>query len=284
MIFRMMGDENHMVLGFREAVRSGWEDLAAALRQWHLTATLGWQDVATRYRRSRVGALWLTINMGVLIVALSLVFGTLFQMDAAEFIPYLAIGLVFWGFISGVIGEGCTSFSAASESILQVRMPLATHVGLVVYRNVVVLGHNLLILPLVFVFFWRPVGLDALLALPGLVLVVINLLWMVLILAVVCARYRDVTQIVQNIMQVLFYLTPIIWSVDLLRERAGDALIQWLLWFNPIYHLITVVRAPLLGEPVSAFTWSVVLGMAFLGWSLALPFFGHYRKRVPYWL
>ena len=101
-----------------------------------------------------------------------------------------------------------------------------------------------------------------------------------LILAVICARYRDMTQIVQNAMQVLFYLTPIIWSVALLPDRVGVAWLQ----INPFYHLINVVRAPLLGHEVTLINWAVVIGLAVVGGALAIPFFGKYRKRVPYWL
>lgn len=264
----------------RAAIRDGWSDLRAAVLNHHLTTTLGWQDVASRYRRSRIGALWLTINMGVLILALSLVFGTLFRIPTQEFIPYLAIGLILWMFVSTSVGEACSGFINAGDTILQVRMPLSTHIGLILYRNVIILGHNLIIIPIVFLVFFRPVGFEALLVLPGFTLLVLNLGWMMLTLAVVCARYRDMTQIVQNVMQVLFYLTPIIWSVALLPDRVS---MTWLN-MNPFYHLITVVRAPLLGQETSLVNWAFASTLAVLGWAVAIPFFGKYRKRVPYWL
>jgi ABC-type polysaccharide/polyol phosphate export permease len=264
----------------REAALEGWNDLRATFSNHHLTTTLGWQDVATRYRRSRIGALWLTINMGVLIAALSWVFGTLFRIPTQEFIPYLATGLILWAFVSSSIGEGCNGFVSAGGTILQVRMPLATHIGLILYRNLIILGHNLVIIPIVFLVFLRPVPLDALLALPGFALMVLNLGWMMLVLAVVCARYRDMAQIVQNILQVLFYLTPIIWSIELLPDRFSTT---WLN-LNPFYHLINVVRAPLLGQETMLINWGVAAGLAAVGWAFAVPFFGKYRKRVPYWL
>jgi ABC-type polysaccharide/polyol phosphate export permease len=264
----------------REAAADGWKDLRAAVSNHHLTTTLGWQEVATRYRRSRVGALWLTINMGVLIAVLSLVFGTLFRIPTEEFIPYLATGLILWAFFSASIGEGCSGFIDAGATILQVRMPLSTQLGLILYRNLIILGHNLLIIPLVFLVFLRPVSPEALWAIPGFILVLLNLGWMMLILAVICARYRDMIQIVQNAMQVLFYLTPIIWTLELLEDRVGAAWLQ----FNPFFHLITVIRSPLLGHETTWINWAVVIGMVVIGWTIAIPFFGKYRKRVPYWL
>lgn len=264
----------------RLAAAEGFEDIAAALRRGHVTLTLGWQDIATRYRRSRIGPFWLTINKGVLIAALSLVFGNLFQLDMPEFIPYLAIGLILWTYIAAALGEGCTAFIDASGTILQVRMPLSTHVGLTIYRNLLILAHNLLIIPLVLLVFLRPVGWDALLAIPGLILLTVNLLWIALVLAVVCARYRDVTEIVGNVLQVSFYLTPIIWTEALLRARVDIPVLD----FNPFYHFLTIVRSPLLGTPTTLLNWVIPLVMAVVGWAFAIAFFGRYRRRVAYWL
>jgi lipopolysaccharide transport system permease protein len=250
------------------------------LRKYHLIGTLGWQDVATRYRRSRVGAFWLTINITVMIGALGLVFGTLFGQPMREFLPYLAVGLVMWNFMSASINEGCTALSDASGIVLQVKMPLWVHIARVIWKNLIILGHNLLIVPLVFLVFWRPVSPVALLAIPGLVLLVLNLLWMMMIVSVVCARFRDITQIVTNAVQVLFYITPVIWSAEIMSNRVGTSL----LYGNPFYSLITIVRAPLLGDMPSALNWAIAAGMAVIGWIVALWFYGNRLKRVPYWL
>jgi ABC-type polysaccharide/polyol phosphate export permease len=269
-----------MNLLLKAPLSDAWRDIRSALHNHHLTTTLGWQDIATRYRRSRVGAFWLTINMAVLIGALGFVFGTLFSQPMNEFLPYLAIGTIVWGFLSAVISEGCTGFVSAEGIILQVRMPLFTHVTRILWRNIIILGHNLLILPLLFLVFMKPVSPLALLVVPGFVLLVFNAAWMMLILAVVCARFRDMPQIVLNVMQVLFYLTPIIWSAALLPERAGTAMLN----LNPFYHLISIVREPLLGEVPTIMNWAFSSLMMIFGWTVALLIFGHYRKRVPYWL
>lgn len=269
-----------MLQTVRRSARDGLDDLMETLRGNYRTAILGWQEIATRYQRSRVGPFWLTINKGVLIAALSLVFGTLFGLEVDYFIPYLAIGLILWTFIAATLGDGCRAFSDSAGTILHVRIPLSTLVAIALYRNILILAHNAVIIPLVFLLFLRPVGWEALLALPGLALLWLNLGWMCLLLAVICARFRDVTEIVNNVLQVLFYLTPIIWTMDLIRDRVQ---MIWVV-LNPFYHLIEVIRAPLLGEPVAAVSWLVTATLAMAGWALALPFFGHYRKRVPYWL
>jgi homopolymeric O-antigen transport system permease protein len=255
-------------------------DVASTLRNYHLFTTLGWQDVATRYRRSRVGAFWLTINMLVMISVLGIVFGSIFGINQADFLPGLAIGLIVWGLASGLISEGCESLFTAKETILQIKMPQTTHIFRVAWRNMIIAGHNFLILPLLFLVFMKPVGFVALLSIIGLSLLVANAVWMMLILAVICTRFRDFSQIVQNAMQVLFYATPIIWTENMLHGKKGEELLV----FNPFYHLLCIVREPLLGNLPSATNWLVAVIMAIVGWIIALAFFNRHYKKIPYWL
>ncbi|WP_285535236.1 ABC transporter permease [Brucella sp. NBRC 12950] len=255
-------------------------DICEALSKYRLALIFGWQDVAQRYRRSRVGAFWLTLNMAVFIGALGLIFGTLFQSEMREFLPYLCAGVITWGFISTCLSEGCTTFTASDGIILQVRMPLFTHVLRAVWRNIIIFGHNIVIFPVLLLILGKMITLNALWAIPGFILVCLNLSWMMLILAVVCARFRDMTQVVTNILQVLFYATPIMWMVKILPDHVSRAFID----FNPFYHFIELVRAPLFGSPPSPLDWTYGVACAVIGWIAAIVFFGRYRWRVAYWL
>jgi lipopolysaccharide transport system permease protein len=119
-----------------------------------------------------------------------------------------------------------------------------------------------------------------LLALPGFVILSLNLLWIMLILGVLCARYRDMTQVMQNLLQVTMYLTPVMWMPRTLPEGMSRLLLD----LNPFYHLISVVREPLLGEFPSALSWIACIMFAAVGWTVALLLFGRFRCRIPYWL
>jgi len=261
---------------FLSAVR----DIVGAIYRLPLAGTLGWQDVRARYRRSKIGAFWLTISMGVVIGSLGLVFGTIFKSPMHEFLPFLSAGLILWGFISTVITEGCNGFIAADAVIKQLPIPLMVHILRLMWRNVIVLGHNIVIFPLVLLAVQRPVGWIALLSLPGLVLVTLNLTWMALLLSTICARYRDISQIVVSALQVVFYVTPIVWMPHLMDSRSHLYLLQ----SNPFYHLMEIVRAPLLGNAPSMLNWAASLGLCAVGWIVTLIFYGRYRRRIAYWL
>ena len=255
-------------------------DIVAASRRYGLVGMLGWQDVRQRYRRSSLGPLWLTISMGVMITTIGLVFGQIFNSPMHEFFPFLAVGMILWGFMATVISEGCTSFIAAEGIIKQLPIPLFVHVLRTIWRNIIILAHNVVIFPIVLLSVGKPLTLVALLSVPGFVLVAANLIWIALILSVVCARYRDMPQIVASVLQVVFYLTPVMWMPENLPQRAAI----YLLDFNPIYHLFEIVRAPLLGHNPTAMNWIVSLVMAVCGWGVALTLYGRYRRSIPYWL
>lgn len=268
-----------MDLPGRQHLSDAVADLRDGVRRHDLALTFGWQDVAQRYRRSRVGAFWLTINMGVLIGVLGLVFGILFRIPLRDFLPYVGAGLVLWGYLSTALNEGCTTFIASEGIILQVRMPLFTHVLRTLWRNAIIFFHNLMVLPLLLLAVGRVPTWDALWAIPGWILVSLNLAWMMLGLGVVCARFRDMTQIMQNLLQVLFYLTPLMWM-----PQALPAGMRLLVELNPFFHLVTLVRNPLLGEAVPGTTWTAALALLAFGWLVVVPFFARFRHRVPYWL
>ncbi|OOC59566.1 ABC transporter permease [Brucella intermedia] len=276
------GNESNEVvqLGPITGVMVAIRDIAEALSKYRLAVIFGWQDVAQRYRRSRVGAFWLTLNMAVFIGALGLIFGTLFQSEMRHFLPYVCAGIITWSFISTSVSEGCSTFISSQGIILQVRMPLFTHVMRAMWRNIIIFSHNIIIFPIVAIAMGFQINFNILWSIPGFFLLCVNLTWIMLILATLCARYRDMSQVVANILQVLFYATPIMWMVKALPGHVSHAFIQW----NPVYHFLELVRAPLLGAAPTIQDWSVSVAVAVIGWAFAIVFFGRYRWRIAYWL
>ena len=258
----------------------GLADVSAAARNYHVAVVFGWQDIAQRYRRSKVGAFWITISVAVMIGMLSLLFGALFRAPLHEFLPFVALGIILWTFIASMLTEGCTAFIEASGMILQTRLPLFTHILRITWRNLIILGHNLIIVPIVLTVMLRFPEPVWLLALPGFALVLINVTWMSLLLAIFSTRFRDITQAIQSLIQIAFFTTPIMWMPQTLSERAPQALIE----LNPFFHLLSLVRSPLLGHSPSVNSWLICIGLAVTGWVATLMIFGRFRWRLPYWL
>ena len=250
------------------------------MKRWQLATKLGWQDVRQRYRRSALGPFWLTISMGIMIATMGVVFGQLFQTSMDNYLPFLTAGIILWGFMSTVVLEGCVGFISAEAVIKQLPIPLFVHVLRLVWRNVLILCHNIVIFPIVSILFGKSLTIWALAALPGLSLLIANLCWIALILAIISARYRDLPQVVASVLQVFFYLTPIMWMPNALSTESG----RYMLVFNPAYHLVENVRAPLLGQMPTMLNWGVSIALLVVGWTGATVLFGRYKSRVAYWL
>lgn len=218
--------------------------------------------------------------MAVLIAAIGLIFGPLLGIPMVDYVPYLSAGLIVWNFISSMVTESCTAFTASEALIKQSPVPVFVHFQRVVWRNLLMFAHNFLIFPAVLLVVGRGENADALLAVPGFLLLLANVTWVGLILAVLSTRYRDLPQMVSSALTVLFYLTPIMWIASEMSRRPG----VHLLFLNPLYHLIEVVRAPLLGHTPWMATWLLCAAMAVSGWLVALLLYGYSRKRIVFWV
>jgi homopolymeric O-antigen transport system permease protein len=195
------------------------------------------------------------------------------------YLPLLSAGLVFWQFISGMIIEGCGTFFSQQGIIQQVRLPFSLHAYRLVYRNLLILGHNFVIIPIVLVIFPQPIIWLRLLELgPALALILLNGVWISILLGMISARFRDIPPIVASIVQVVFFITPIFWPADGLGSH------RWLAEINPLYAAIDVVRAPLLGQPHEPHSWSILLAITVLGCAVSFAFFARFRTRIAFWV
>ncbi len=255
-------------------------DLKRSREKLYLALMLGWQDIRQRYRRSKLGPFWLTISMGVMISMIGIVFGQVLSSPMKEYLPFLATGIILWTCFSTSVMEGSTSFIDAQGMIRQLDLPLSLYPIRVLWRNIVICGHNIIILPLVFLVVGKGATWNIFWLVPGFVVFSWNMLWVSLLLGTFCTRFRDMPQIINSLMQVFFYVTPIIWMPNALNPRSANLLVDT----NPVYHLIQLVRAPILGSSPTVLNWGVSILIAILGSCLALWFFGKYKKRIAYWL
>ena len=257
-------------------------DIIDGARASHLWGLLGWQDIRRRYRRSVLGPFWLTISMGVLVAALGTLYGALFNVELTVYVPHLALGFIVWTLISGLITDGCTAFIAAEGIIKQTNLRLSVHVYRIVWRNVLILFHNAAIFVVVAAIFAIGPGWIGFLALAGLAFLVLNGIWAGLVLGIVSARFRDVPPILDSVVRILFFVTPIIWMPELMPGRA--LMLAVVLDFNPLFHFVELVRAPLLGHAPGLVSWLAVSGITLGGWLLAFALLRRYRRRIAYWV
>jgi ABC-2 type transport system permease protein len=259
-------------------LRRALADIADGWARRTLWGTMGLHDIRQRYRRSVIGPFWITLSMGVMVGALGLLYGTIFKQDMHEYLPFIAAGFILWGLIANLILDGTRAFIGAEGLIRQLPAPLSVHVYRVLWSNLITFAHNAWIFVLVALWYGFNPGWTALLALPALLLLMLNGFWMALLLGLLSARFRDIPLVVANVVQVMFFITPVIWKPNMLPGRAI------ILDLNPFHHLLEILRAPLLGRVPTLDNWAAVLLITLVGWAVALWFFSTYRWRLAYWV
>ena len=264
--------------------RSAFRDLGRGWEQRELWLQLGWQDIRQRYRRSVLGPIWITISMAVTAVALGILYAGLFGNPLEKQLPYILVGMIVWGFISGCISEGSEVFVANSGLITHLPAPISIHVYRLVWRQTLFFAHNLIVYAVMLVVFPQPLKWTDLAALPAMALLIVNGTWVALLVGIVSTRFRDLPPVTQSIVQLLFFLTPIVWMYDNLLDNPAVAGRARLVEINPLFHFVEIIRRPMLGEDQQWHNWVIVIGIAVVGWALTLLVMRRYRGRVAYWV
>jgi ABC-type polysaccharide/polyol phosphate export permease len=255
-----------------------WRDLIEGLKRHWMWTSLAFQDMKIRYRGSLLGPFWVTISTFVMVVAMGLIYAHLFHATTDSYMPYLGLGLIVWQLISSLINEGCQTFMTAEAIIQQIPVPFSIHAYRVVCRNFIVFAHNLVIVPIGLIVFRPPLDWHLIETGLGCLVLAVNGVWITLFLGIFSTRFRDIAPIVANLLQVIFFLTPIFFPIDAL------GIYRPLAEFNPMFCAIDVIRAPLIGELVEPTSWPVLVATTVIGWGITFWLFARFRNRIAYWV
>jgi ABC-type polysaccharide/polyol phosphate export permease len=260
---------------------AGLKDFAASISAFRIWSYFGYRDIRARYRRTLIGPFWTVGNQALLIIIMGVVYANLWNAKLPDFMPFLSAGMISWFLVATCVSESCLAFVAGHSVINNTNQPILIHVIRVVWRNVLVFGHFLVVHLVVFWYFKGELPATMLWLFLTVPLVGLNAMWISTLIGLAATRFRDVTPIIQNVIAGLFFVTPIFWPV----ERLGfgpvrTAFVDW----NPFYHLIEMMRPFLLGQHPSAGSVNFVLIMTVVGSLIAITVFGRVRNRIAYWI
>jgi ABC-type polysaccharide/polyol phosphate export permease len=256
---------------------AGW-DLIEGFRLHEIWLRSSLNEISRRYRRTLLGPAWVTISLLIFASALSLVWAGLWNQKVSEFLPYLLSGLIPWTMMATSITESCATFLAGENLIKNRMFPYSILIYNVLTRNTIILSHNLAGFILVAVLCGVPVSFATLLIVPGAFLFILNCGWMCLLVAILCLRFRDFQQLVNSLIQIIMFITPVFWGV---QQLNGDRLI--LANANLLYHLIELIRQPLLGKAPAILSYMVCIAFCLFGWYFTYKLYASKRHRLAYW-
>jgi ABC-type polysaccharide/polyol phosphate export permease len=261
--------------------KRAFEDLQQGCKQWPIWLKLAWQDIYLRYRRSVIGPFWITLSMAIMVYSMGFLYAHLWHVPMATYLPYLASGIVAWNFISNLIIESTDVYLLSGSLIRQIKLPYSLYIHRMCMRNVMIFFHNILVMLPIYFIFYRQIHINFSFVFfwVDLCVLYVNVFLFANIVGIVCARYRDLGQVFKSLVQVCFFLTPILWDIQTLPER-----LQFIASLNPFYVFVELIREPVLGHYPTLANYGVVGVSTLIGVLLNYVLFVKYRSRIVYWL
>lgn len=260
-------------------MRMALNDLARALGLWHVWTYMAWQDVISRYRRSILGPLWVAGGMIATSLAISVSWGAISGQSLHDFLPFAVSGILVWiHFIAPLVVEAPDLFVTSQGAIRNNAFPFMFYALRFTMRSLFVFAHNLVVFVALTFFVGNP-HLPNWQIIPGMIVLTLVVLTLTPVIAMASARYRDLRFMLPFLAQILFFITPVWWHPNTLTGPKSA-----IIYYNPLYYLLEIMRTPLLGQPVPNTTWLVALSI--LAGSLLLWFvsFAAARRRIAFWI
>ncbi len=233
-------------------VRVALDDLLGGFSRFDVACSLAWSDLKARFERTLLGPLWVVVSNIMLVAGITVVFGALFNNPIREYVVYVSLGISIWTFLSTVTAESPNYLEMGRDIMFTYNLPWS----LQILRRILVQIYILLIHMGVFLVVALIAGVNftpiALLSGVGLLVCIVFAYGLALGFSSLGVRYRDLAHAIASVMVFLFLFTPVFWTVSSLGEsRMSVAL------FNPVYHLIEIVRAPIIAPGTAGLSWIV---------------------------
>lgn len=255
-----------------------FQDLLLLMKRPSSWLYMGWCDVLMRYRRTFLGPFWSVLTVAVFISMMGFVTSTLFNQDLSKLFPFITVGILTWTFISQLITETTSLFIAHAGSVANIPNSPLVYVLRLFVKAFILFLHNLLFFALIAFYFQTGIHASMFWLPFSLLLYFLTAASMGILLGFLCTRFRDVMQLVLSLMSVVLFVTPVMWKPELLGTRG------WVAMYNPLFHYIELIRAPLLGyELTSSTLWATTLTTLVMCASASF-LYNRYRYRLAYWV
>lgn len=250
-----------------------------ALKSWRIWYFLGKYDILQRYRGSVLGPFWITISTSITVLSMGYLYGILFGIDRATYLPYFATGMITWNFISMIINESTKIFYESKPYMENINLSCMIYIYRLIFRNLIVFLHNFPVYITIAVIYKMHITLNLFFLIPGVFILCLNGVFFGSIIAFISTRFPDVGSMVSSILQIIFFVTPVMWSPANLPEKY-----HLFLTYNPFYYFVNLLRNPLLGQAYNRHEITGIITLTFIGLVLSLVILRYYSRRVIFWL
>jgi ABC-type polysaccharide/polyol phosphate export permease len=272
-VFNSIGGKSDLLIGLKDLIRG-----LGKRRLWWAFAM---DEVQQRYRRSRLGLVWIVISYLLFVASIAIFFGGFSEKGPSDFVAHVAVNYALFTFLVANVTDGCAVFRTSKTWISSMPLPHSIHVLKSVARSVFVFAISMTVAFVVLLSTGQLRTAVSWFALPAFLVLLVNAILVQTYLGYLAARFRDVEHLVQSVTRILFFTTPVLWVRSEVPEGSLRRVIADV---NPFTHAVEIVSAPLLGHNPEMMSWKVIGILTVANFILMLV--GSYisHRRLPYWL
>ena len=256
-------------------VRDALADIRKGLAMRAVWLALAKEDIGDQHRRTTLGPLWLLVNYFAFAGAFVVIFGH--NSAIPDFPAYVALGLFVWLYLSEVITQGVSLFTREQSFIKGTTLPLTVYVLRLTMQSVIRAGYALIGCLVIMFAVGTPITVAWPWSVLALALIVLATPAIIILAAIGGAFFPDVNFIVQNLMRVGVFLTPIFWT-HVGKDDLRGLLYQW----NPFTYFLEIVRIPIISGQVPLHAFNVCATFTVLLWLVAVLMLGTLRRRIVF--
>ena len=236
-------------------------------------------DVSLKYRRTVLGNYWIILTYLITISIISVVWSTLLNAPLSEYFPRLFIGFTVFYLLISFTSSSTDILSGQYQGII---LSLGVPINHVILRHLIfIILEYIPFIPVYFLviyFAGLNISFSSLLFLPGLLLIFANGYWIIFLISLLCARFRDLGLFISAIMSASLLLTPVLWD----KSRLGQY--ESFVYLNPFTSAIEAVRNPLLGIAVNPIVYLLLILYLIIGFLISSTLYKHKKKLFNFWL
>lgn len=240
-----------------------------------------WLELVTKYRRSRLGVFWVIFPAALYTLGVGNYYSHLSGQPTARFVTHLGLGYVLYRFVIMSLTDSTSTFATHSNFIMDGKVRMTDYVLRCMAKSAFYLAASIPLIVGVFAYFGNFHLEGLLISIPGILVVLLNVAWMVVIVAIFGARFPDVQEFIGSLLIFAMLFTPILWSAEDAPIGTSRGFIARL---NPLFHMIAVIRAPIMGDTIEPNTYTYLAASTIVGWIFAIVVYRRYAKVTPIWI
>lgn len=261
-------DPDSCIYDSARASRHGWEELLEIVQRWDLLWLVTVNSIKTRYRRSYLGLVWTLLNPLLYTAVIAIAFSALFKFQIPNYPLYLLNGMITYNFFTQGTLMSVSALVWGGGLLKKIYVPKTIFIISSIGNALFTLAISLFVLLLLSLVMRQPLSASLWFVPIAVLIITLFTMGMALIISSLGALFTDFVDIYQVLLHIWFYLTPIMYPIDIVPTHF-----RWIIVYNPLYHLVQLLRGPIFdgclpdGSTILAATLSTV-AVFVIGWKM----------------